>query len=333
LFSLACFSASMTLARLVEAGFSSLFMSPTSGLGMLPSRSCLAGPGRSACPRGGPPSRLTPAPSRAFSASGEPLSGAGGRRHRWFSRGATGRRQPDPDQWLQGLGRIGFETAIEDRRNVCQPSRMVRALASRLRKASPRCARVSRPRTQSARQGAGPADGSRYKPDAPALAGAVCGRVRRPATAQKKGLSTLQDGSRLGEPPTKVVWRPRPAWCLWGSRTETGGFLSRWIGNGGGNEEGQVGRTDSLFYLQPLRRPLPVLIMGFVIDPLTKEKLFFRGQFHLASSAYVYSEKGSCVPSCVKRCCKAQSCDEVAARGIARRQARCWKAPPARSRR
>jgi hypothetical protein len=34
--------------------------------------------------------------------------------------------------------------------------------------------------------------------------------------------------------------------------------------------------------LEPLRRPLPVLIMRFVKNPLTKEKLFFRGQFHLA---------------------------------------------------
>jgi hypothetical protein len=97
-----------------------------------------------------------------------------------------------------------------------------------------------------------------------------------------RGPSTVQDGPGLGESSTKGVWRPRPAWCLWGSRRETGGLLSRWIGNGGGNEEGQVGRTDPMFYLQTLRRPLPLLIMGFVIDPLTKEKLFFRGQFHLA---------------------------------------------------
>ena len=60
-------------------------------------------------------------------------------------------------------------------------------------------------------------------------------------------------------------------------------FVAKPIGNGGGNEVGQLRRTDSPFYLQPLRRHWHVLIMRFPISiQLTKEKLFFRGQFHPA---------------------------------------------------
>jgi hypothetical protein len=51
-------------------------------------------------------------------------------------RAARQEGQPAPDHWLRGWTGIGFETGIDDRRNACQLSRVVRASASRLRKSS-----------------------------------------------------------------------------------------------------------------------------------------------------------------------------------------------------
>jgi len=98
---------------------------------------------------------------------------------------------------LQGWTGIGFESGMDDRRNVCQFSRRVGASASRL----PRRARVSRPRTQSALR-------------VSACSFPVAGRYQVTLEASEKGDRTLgcalktSTFARFGH--KKGVWNPHP---------------------------------------------------------------------------------------------------------------------------
>jgi hypothetical protein len=88
-----------------------------------------------------------------------------------------------------------------------------------------------------------------------------------------------QDVPRFGDTQLQRVAGPGPARRLSGRWAKPGAFLVRQVDRSG-DQCPKVRGNCLVLKLQPLRRALALLVMGFVVDPVAKEQGFVRGQFH-----------------------------------------------------
>jgi hypothetical protein len=93
-------------------------------------------------------------------------------------------------------------------------------------------------------------------------------------------LLLVESSPSFGEARAQRFLGPGPRQGLSGWGTEAGRLLISRVGDGGGDERGQIGRDGPALELQLLGRAAPVLVVDLIVHPVAEEQLLITAQFH-----------------------------------------------------